>query len=207
MVGTDPPFLFADFACPLCQEFGRAFDHVCVLSGFGSGCVVMKEEGVENDDAALGFVDVWIDTEDSLAGNPFERPRQQSILAFEELLRFLLLGDLDFDRLTDQYIGMLDERRSHVTDVLPIEKTLILEIAGRHRITKLRAMVSERFRAVEMQSWLCHHVKLLWSGASLRLRRSDPTISSLRGSSHVLVLVGALTWAATHLRAPEPNTV
>ena len=153
--------------------------------------------------AALGFVDIWINSTDSLVINPFvEGPPRRLCCAYDELLTLILTDDLDFDRLATEYHRLLDEHRSGFTRTGPVEMRVLQEIARQHGV-QVSDELAAHFSFAAIRAWIAFHAQLLRTGRSLRLLGPLPDLTCPPWSTYLVSLAGALAWAGWLLLESE----
>ena len=145
MEGTGSPICFSSLACRVCQAGGQASCVQCVSSS-GCGllqswgkCVIVGRRGAKGKAKApntgTGYVNVLIDRHDSMVGNPFVKgPIERLCRAFDELLSHVLLNDMDFDRVLQQYHRLHDEHCSGLAHSEPVLRRLLVDISRRHEV-------------------------------------------------------------------------
>jgi hypothetical protein len=156
--------------------------------------------------ATLGFVDVVIDSSDSLVPNPFGwGPVRRLCMAFDELLTLILSDDLDIDRLALDFDRSSDGRRFTGASISPAERRVLVAIAAKHDVLLLEDRL-RCFSFAGVRSWISFHLLLMRSGASIRLLGPRPNRARPLWSSYGLSLVGALLWVGCRLHG-DPATV
>lgn len=216
MEGTDAPISFASLACCECQANGQATS--CVLCGFcgllqsWGSCVIVGKRYAGNEELAARSMeptrlDVLIDRQNSMVGNPFMALRTGSSCtrAFDELLAHVLLNDMNFDRVLPQYHRLYDDFQRGTSRSEPVMRRLLLEISLKHDVGVDEAF-AQLLSADSIRSWVVHHAVILRSGQHLRLLGHDAEGACPPWTCHGQSLAGALLWACQRMTTVRPSS-
>ena len=175
-----------------------------LLQPWGS-CVIVGKRYAGNEELAARSVestrlDVLIDRQTSMAGNPFMARRTGSSCtrAFDEMLAHILLNDLNFDRVLSRYHRLFDDFQSGTSRSEPVMRRLLLEISLKHDV-EVNEAFAQLLTADSIRSWVAHHAVILRSGQHLRLLGHDAEGSCPPWTCHGQSLAGALLWVCQRM--------